>query len=298
MKIDTHQHAFWRGKDDAGLIRDMDEHGIDLAWLLTFEIAPSEHAAYYPNHLNPLHQRSDATHGGIPLRDILTTRNHYPKRFVAGYCPNPAIGDAAGLFEAAYHMHGVRVCGEWQFRMLFDDPRCIRLFRKAGELKAPVILHLDVPFLADGKGGTRYEAEWYGGTVENLERALAACPETVFIGHAPGFWREISGDAASDPAIYPKGPVTPGGKLYRLFDTYANLWADLSAGSGRIALARDAEHARAFIERYQERLLFGRDLYGGELDETLRSLELPPAALDRIYHQNAQRLMQAWPNSY
>jgi hypothetical protein len=280
MKIDTHQHVFWRGKDDAGLVADMDEHGVDRAWLLTWEICPAEHAHQYVQFLNPLHQRPDGTHAGIPLSDILLARDHFPRRFVAGYCPHPAIGDAAALFETAHAIHGVRVCGEWKFRMLFDDPRCIRLFRKAGELGAPVVLHLDIPFIADGAGGTRYEADWYGGTVENLERALIACPQTTFIGHAPGFWREISGDAASDTAAYPQGRVTPGGKLYRLFDTYANLYADLSAGSGRRALARDPEHARVFIERYQDRLLFGRDIYGGELDETLTSLELPAAILE------------------
>jgi predicted TIM-barrel fold metal-dependent hydrolase len=297
MKIDTHQHVFWRGKDDAGLVQDMDQHGVDLAWLLTWEIAPSEDAKQYTNVLNPLHQRADGTHAGILLHDILIACDRFPKRFVAGYCPHPAIGDAAGLFEAAHQMHGVRVCGEWKFRMLFDDPRCIRLFRKAGELQAPVVLHLDIPFIADGKGGTKYEPDWYGGTVENLERALIACPETTFIGHAPGFWREISGDAATDPAPYPQGPITPGGKLHRLFDTYPNLYADLSAGSGRRALARDPEHARRFIDRYQDRLLYGRDTYGRELDETLQSLELPAAALAKIHRDNAQRLMRRWTPS-
>jgi predicted TIM-barrel fold metal-dependent hydrolase len=127
--------------------------------------------------------------------------------------------------------------------------------------------------------------------VENLERALAACPDTIFIGHAPGFWREISGDAANDPAAYPQGPVIPRGKLYRLFNTYPNLYADLSAGSGRRALARDPKHALAFIERYQDRLLFGRDIYGGELDETLKTLELPETILTKIHSENALRLM-------
>jgi len=31
MIIDTHQHVFWHGKDDAGLIADMDAHGIGRA---------------------------------------------------------------------------------------------------------------------------------------------------------------------------------------------------------------------------------------------------------------------------
>ena len=31
MIIDAHQHVFWHGRDDAGLISDMDEQGIDKA---------------------------------------------------------------------------------------------------------------------------------------------------------------------------------------------------------------------------------------------------------------------------
>jgi len=58
-----------------------------------------------------------------------------------------------------------------------------------------------------------------------------AAPQTIFIGHAPGFWREISGDADSDPKAYPAGPVREGGRLYPLFESCANLYADLSAGS-------------------------------------------------------------------
>jgi predicted TIM-barrel fold metal-dependent hydrolase len=272
----------------------MDEHAIDRAWLLTWEIPPGQDARQYQAVLNPLNQRPDGTHAGILLRDLILARDRFPSRFILGYCPDPAVHDAAALFESAYRIHNARICGEWKFRMLFDDPRCLRLFRKAGELQCPVVLHLDIPFVPDGKGGTTYDLDWYGGTVENLERALDACPDTTFIGHAPGFWREISGDADADPAKYPQGPVAPGGKLHRLFDTHPNLYADLSAGSGCRALARDPQHARAFIERYQDRLLFGRDIYGGELDETLKSFELPAETLARIHSQNAQRLMQPW----
>jgi hypothetical protein len=33
--------------------------------------------------------------------------------------------------------------GEWSYRMLLDDPRSLELFRKAGEIEAPVVLHID-----------------------------------------------------------------------------------------------------------------------------------------------------------
>jgi hypothetical protein len=189
-------------------------------------------------------------------------------------------------------MHGIRVCGEWKFRVPFDDPRCLAIFQKAGQLKLPVVLHLDVPWLPDAKTGQPvFQPLWYGGTVTALERALQACPETIFIGHAPGFWREISGDADASPSPYPVGPVAPGGRLYRLFDTHPNLWADLSAGSGRQALSRDPAHALQFLTRYADRLLFARDYYEQDLHKFLQTLALPAAIVEKIYWQNAERLV-------
>lgn len=75
MKTDTHQHAFWHGRDDAGLIADMDQHHIDLAWLLTWEIAPAEDVPAYHSVLNPRHMRPDGTHAGIPLHDLIIARD-------------------------------------------------------------------------------------------------------------------------------------------------------------------------------------------------------------------------------
>lgn len=291
MIIDTHQHVFWHGKDDAGLVADMDANNIDLAWLLTWEIPPCEDSPAYHSVLNPVHMRADGTHAGIVLSDLIITRNNYPNRFLLGYCPYPLSGNAPALFESAYRIHGVRICGEWKFRVLFDDPRCINLYRKAGELKCPVVLHLDVPFPLNDKGDSYYDKNWYGGTVDNLERALQACPETNFIGHAPGFWREISGDADQALGLYPVGKVTPGGKVIKLLRQYPNLYADLSAGSGLRALKRDRNHAIEFIHEFADRLLFARDYYGGELQEFLATLDLPQDIQKKIFTTNAQKLI-------
>jgi predicted TIM-barrel fold metal-dependent hydrolase len=76
-----------------------------------------------------------------------------------------------------------------------------------------------------------------------------------------------------------------------LFDTYPNLWADLSAGSGRQALSRDPGHALQFINRYADRLLFGRDYYGTDLHQFLQTLPLSAAVVEKIYWQNAERLV-------
>jgi predicted TIM-barrel fold metal-dependent hydrolase len=284
--VDIHQHTCWCGRDAAGLVADLRENRVAYAWLLTWCLGPTEDAQRHHHYFNAAHYHGNDTHPGMTLADIVAGRQRFPGDFVVGYCPHPAWRDAPKLLESAHEMHGARVCGEWKFRLPFDDPRCLELFRTAGQLKMPVILHLDVPYL-DGV----YQPEWYGGTIDNLERALQACPETIFIGHAPGFWREISGDAATEPLQYPAGPIVPGGRLFRLLDTYANLHADLSAESGRTALARDSAHATQFLTRYADRLMFGRDFYGNKLHTFLQTLPLPAGVVEKIYWRNAERLV-------
>ena len=291
-RIDSHQHVFWHQRDHHGLVKDMDEQSIRLAWLLSWEIPPSEDAPGYHRALNPIHVRPDGTHPGIPLSDLLVARDRFPDRFLVGYCPNPVLSQAPRLLEAAVRMHGVQICGEWKFRVLFDDPRCLELYSAAGTMGLPVVLHLDVPYLADPKGGNlRYQPSWYGGTVDNLERALQACPETIFLGHAPGFWREISGDARADPDSYPSGKVLPGGRLQQLLDQYPNLHVDLSAGSALKALERDPVHALEFISKYRDRVLFARDDYGGALLRFLETLPLTEDVQKALFFQNAERIL-------
>ncbi|MBS0661619.1 MAG: amidohydrolase family protein [Verrucomicrobia bacterium] len=290
--VDSHQHVNWHRRDAKGLVADCDAHGIAYAWLLSWCLGPAEYeSADYQVHLNPLIMTEGASHPGIPLSELVGARDRFPGRFHVGFCPNPLWRNAAQLLEVAYHMHGVRICGEWKYRQLFDDPRSLEIFRMAGSLRMPVVLHLDVPYLRGPSSRPEYQPLWFGGTVANLERALQACPETVFIGHAPGFWREISGDADDDPKQYPDGAVTTGGRLYRLFTTYPNLYADLSAGSGRTALARDPGHAAKFVTQFSDRLLFGRDYYEQKLHEFLQTLPLRQSVVDQIYWQNAERLV-------
>ncbi|NLW85326.1 MAG: amidohydrolase family protein [Planctomycetes bacterium] len=292
MIIDAHQHVFWHKKNDADLVADLDAQGIDKAWLLTWEIPPTEDAIHYVPAFNPLHMRPDGTHPGLPFADAYAAARKYPERFILGYCPDPNIEQAPQWFENAVKMHGVRICGEWKYRMLVDDPRNIELFRKAGELNCPAVLHFDAPYIMGKESGRmEYFRLWYGGTMDNLESVLKACPQTTFLGHGPGFWREISGDAASNPDIYPKGPVAPGGKVTQLLEKFDNLYCDLSAGSGCMALTRDPEHARNFLTDFADRILFARDYYGSDLPDALKSFDLPADVQEKINFRNALKLV-------
>lgn len=283
--IDSHQHVFWHGKNDQDLIEDMDAHNIEVSWLLTWMGGGSASA------FDPRFQDLTNDTPLVPLHSVIEVCRRYPDRFVAGYCPNPYDPNAVAKLAAAIDIHGVRVCGEWGFPILFDDPRCIEIYRYAGERGLPVVLHLDVPYLPPKSGTYVGNDRWYGGTIYNLERALKSCPQTLFVGHAPGFWRELSGAADDWPEAYLRPPLAPGGRLWHFFDTYPNLYADLSAGSALRALRSDPQVARDLLIQYSDRMLFGRDYHGGELLRFLTELDLPREVWRKIGRENAERIL-------
>jgi predicted TIM-barrel fold metal-dependent hydrolase len=285
MLIDAHNHVYWFDHDPDKFVENMDEHGIDVTWLLSWELAEGMYDHNYDTTFMP-------PYIGMPIDSIWDAVDKHPDRFVAGFAPNPKMPHAVQRLRSA-HRNGARVAGEFKFRCMFDDPDAIDVYRVAGELGMPVILHLDSPWLppskdADGVPTTKW---WYGGTIANLENALRLCPDTVFLGHAPGFWREVSGDADDSPDAYPEGPVIDGGRMRPLFDKYPNLWGDLSAGSALRAISRDREWGRRFLIDYHKRLLFARDYFDSALMEYLVTLDLPDDVVSSINSENALRLV-------
>lgn len=290
MLIDAHNHPNWQGHDARRILRNMDEQGIDQMWLLSWEAPADEYSPTYRKILPPIGS-------GIPLADVLSAGRQAPDRFVLGYMPHPKRPDAVDRLRAAVEIHGIRVAGELKVRLTFDDPDAVRLYRYCGQAGLPVIVHLDYPIpTGEGSGSTPESGAtrpdwWYGGSIEALERALIACPETVFVGHAPGFWAHISGDDRFAVELYPTGPVLPGGRVPEMLRRHRNLWADLSAGSALNALSRDRGFGRAFLLEFQDRLLFGRDDFSHRLIDHLVGLDLPREVMDKLTHRNAQRLL-------
>ena len=80
-------------------------------------------------------------------------------------------------------------------------------------------------------------------------------------------------------------------KLPTMLREYANLYCDLSAGSGRNALTRDPEYGKDFVLEFQDRLLYGRDYFDNAHQETLNGMGLPNDVLAKIYSGNALRLV-------
>jgi len=283
MRIDDHNHPDWHGRNLEAFLKNMDDNHIDITWLLSWECPTSEYDpdcawAYNPDTESPM-----------PFFRCVSYKERAPRRFVLGYCPDPRDPKAIDRLKSAVAIHDVKVCGELKLRMMLDDWDAIRLYRYCGEAGLPVLVHIDYEY----DGPSRYPRPnwWYGGGIDAFERAIKKCPETNFLGHAPGFWAHISGDDTYLTDAYPTGKVLPGGEIIRMLDTYPNLYCDMSAGSGCNALSRDPEFARQFLITYQDRVLFGRDYFDSVHEEFLDSIDLPKSVLDKIYYQNALKLV-------
>ncbi len=180
---------------------------------------------------------------------------------------------------------GAKGFGEHKPGVKIDDPRNMTIYAACGELKLPVLFHLDEQRNTDAPG------------LPGLEKSLRENPHTQFIGHGPGWWASISGQVTqADLARYPDGPVAPGGAIDTLMDKYPNLHGDLSAGSGARAIARDLTFGREFLLRRADRLMFGTDFLapGQEVPQLtlFRQLQLPSDAQAKIFRDNARTLLQ------
>jgi predicted TIM-barrel fold metal-dependent hydrolase len=285
MIIDGHNHPDWHSHDLQASLDNMDQYGIDKAWLLTCEFTPSE----YPPEGLPYGSPRYGIDKAIPFANCLSYMERAGDRFVLGYAPDPRLPESIDQLEAAIEIHHVKVYGEFKYRVMCDDLDCLRMFRFCGEKKLPVVVHLDYEF----DTGVKYPRRnwWYGGGIEPFERAIRACPETNFLGHAPGFWSHISGDDLFDKDPYPAAfPVLPGGKIISMLRQYPNLYCDISADSGRTALSRDLAFTKDFLLEFQDRIVYARDFFDNAHQELLNSLGLPNDALAKIYSGNALKL--------
>jgi uncharacterized protein len=179
---------------------------------------------------------------------------------------------------------GARGFGEHKPGVPIDDKRNMALYAACAELKLPLLFHIDNLRNTDSPG------------LPGLERVLREHPNVPFIGHGPGWWASIAGGVtAADMAGYPRGEVAPGGAIDRLMDNYANLFGDLSAGSGAGAISRDAKFGREFLMRRQDRLMFGTDFLAPGQDvpqlELFAKIDLPAEAMAKIFRDNARRVL-------
>lgn len=273
--FDIHTHLGRTWNQDPPLTLDaliawMDEHNVAKAVVL------------------PLVSPESSSYLNLTERALEAARQR-PDRIVPFCCVDPRTsygGGRQGLraMVKEYVDQGAKGFGEHKAGLPIDDKRMQALYEVCDDLGLPVLFHCDNERGTDRPG------------LPGLERVLKTFPNVPFIGHGPGFWASISGDATqNDLGGYPQGKVAPGGALDRLFDAHMNLWGDLSAGSGAGAIARDRAFGKAFLIRRCERLLFGTDyLKPGQAVpqfELLESIDLPADVRAKIERENAEHLL-------
>lgn len=146
---------------------------------------------------------------------------------------------------------GAKGFGEIKSQVAAAGPEMQRLYALAAELNVPILMHFQ-EVSQPGSPGT------FNTGLKQFDAMLKKFPKTTFIGHADAFWANVSADYAEDTS-YPKGPIKPGGVTDRLLGEFPNLFADMSANSGNNFLMRDPEFAAGFIQRHQNKLMFGSD---------------------------------------
>lgn len=174
----------------------------------------------------------------------------YPDRFAWFAASDPTEpANFTGLQKALDG--GARGIGEMKSHTAADAKDMRRVYDMCAERKVPVLIHFQETSKFTGEEG------WNTG-FSHFDTILTAHKKTTFIGHANFFWASISTDLARE-SEYPTGPVKRTGVTDRWLAEYPNLWGDLSANSGNNALSRDREFASGFLQRHQNKLLFGSD---------------------------------------
>lgn len=272
--IDVHTHVgvTWNGQKELTpelLVAWMDAHDIEKAVVLPLT-SPEASAML---------QTTDSA---------LAAAKRFPDRLIP-FCsidPRQSVnGGLKGFIEIlrGWKERGAKGFGEHKVGLPFDDPLMMRVYAACEEVGLPVLFHIDGLRGMDQPGLPR------------LENALKTHPNLTFIGHGPGWWASISGDA-KQAGGYPKGPVTEGGAIDRLMEKYPNIHGDLSANSGANSISRDKDFGREFMIRRQDRLMFGTDYLapgqGVPQFELFDSLDLPADVRTKIYRGNAERVLE------
>jgi predicted TIM-barrel fold metal-dependent hydrolase len=215
---------------------------------------------------------------GESLERHLEVFGAYPGRFIVfgnvDWCRRDEVGFGQAAAEqmerdVAAGMRGLKVYkalglayrhrnGDW---VRIDEAAYDPIWAKAGELGIPVLIHSADPMafwqpITDNNfwNGVLYgEYEWwsyyrkdYPSREELLaerNEVIARHPHTTFICPHVGSKADCLDSAADD------------------LDAFPNLYYDLSARIPILGLSRRrAAHSRAFLIRYQDRILFGTDI--------------------------------------
>ena len=235
--IDIHQHTNYGGRTDDQMLAHQRAMGMTTTILLPSG-RPVNSASTHDGVSNGLQAKCTGNDACYKFAQ------DHPKEFVFGANEVPDVPEATQEIEK-YLKLGAVVIGESKFGVECDSAEMQKIFALAQEYNVPVLMH--------------WQFKMYNYGFERFDKMLEKFPKVTFIGHAQTWWANIDKDHKDQAVLYPKTKVTPGGLTDRYLRDYPNMFGDLSAGSGLNALIRDEEHTRGFMERHQDKLLYGSD---------------------------------------
>jgi Amidohydrolase. len=278
--IDIHQHLGYSGRTDAALLAHQRAMGATTTILLP---------AGRPVNTASTH---DGVSNGLQAQCL---GNEACRRFAKAHSTElrfganevPDVERATQEIERYLKLGGMMIA-EQKFGVECDSPEMQTIYQLAQARRVPVLMH--------------WQFEMYNYGFERFHTMLAKYPKVTFIGHAQTWWVNIDRNQTDQKVLYPKGPVTPGGVTDRYLSDYANMFGDLSAGSGLNALTRDEDFTRDFLTRHQDKLIYGSDCsdsvgagdkcQGSQTIAAIRRLSANKVIERKLLYGNAKKLFR------
>lgn len=278
--IDIHQHTDYHGRSAADMLSHQRAMGVTTTILLPAG-SPVKTASTHEGISNGL--QAKATGNEV----CYSFAQQHPKEFYFGANEVSDLPDAVSEIEK-YLKLGAKVIGESKFGVECDSPEMQKLYKLAEAYDVPILMH--------------WQHKMYNYGFERFHKMLEKFPKVNFIGHAQTWWANIDKDHTDQTVLYPKKGVTAGGLTDRLLSDYPNMYGDLSAGSGLNSLLRDEDHARGFLKRHQDKLLYGSDCAdsdgkgstcdGAKIIDAVRRLSENKKIERKLLYKNAKKLFR------
>ncbi len=262
------------------------------------------------------------------IKSVKNIKDHYPNRFVVfanidfegvgtqGWTENAVLQLETDIKNGArglkiYKSLGMRYKDSDGKRLAIDDSRLDPIWAKCGELGVPVLIHAADP-----------KSFWDSYDADN-ERwlELKTHPRRKRSETDPAPWQQIINEQHHMFRKHPKTTFINAhmgwyandlGKLSELMDSMPNM--NVEIGAIIAELGRQPRFAKKFFEKYQDRILFGKDSWKPEefptyfrvletADEyfpyhkkyhafwTMYGLDLSDEVLKKVYYKNALRIV-------
>lgn len=304
--IDVHNHQ--RGEMDAAalqkLVADMD--GLNLRVMVNLS------GGYGPR----LKKTVDNMKGNYPKRFVIFANLSFEEIDAPDYADKAAAQLEEDIKNGAqglkfFKNFGMDLSDKSGTRIKIDDPRFDKAFELCAKYKIPVLIHTAEP--------RQFFQPWNKDNERWLE--LKQFPSRYRPGNRYPSWETLMGELYSRIGRHPKvtfinahmgwlaGDLT---QLGTLMEKYPNMLAEI--GAILAELGRQPRAARAFFEKYQDRVLFGKDIWEPSeyhvyfrvletADEyfdyyrkrhafwKMYGMELPDAILKKLYYKNALRVI-------